>query len=188
MKILGGKFKGRNFYMPAGIRPTQDMTRKAVVDLIGHDLTGLEVLDLFAGSGSVGLEMLSRGAKRALFVEHDSKCASTIVENLRRLDLYDGTPGQQAELIQSDAFMTIKRLAQRGQKFDLIFLDPPYGLDLAKKALKTLTGYDILQPNCLVIVEHSKLDRLGTFDETLSVVTERKYGATYLTIFKALKS
>ena len=140
--------------MPAGIRPTQDVTRKAIVDLIGHDLSGVTFLDLFAGSGSVGLEMISRGAKRVMFVEGTQKCSDTILENLRILGLYDAAGGQQVEVIGADAFMVIKQLSRKGEKFDIVFLDPPYGLDLAKKALKTLMAYDIVPPNCLIIIEH----------------------------------
>src|SRR3989338_8645565 len=82
MKIIAGQFKGRNFFMPEGIRPTQNLTRKALFDLLGHDLTGLTFLDLFAGSGGVGLEALSRGAQKVTFVEKDENNSQLIRENL----------------------------------------------------------------------------------------------------------
>ena len=81
MKILGGKYKGRNFFMPEGIRPTQNVLRAAIFDILGHDLSGLSLLELFAGSGAVSLEAISRGAEEVLMVEHNDLNAKTIQEN-----------------------------------------------------------------------------------------------------------
>ena len=87
MKIIGGKHRGKNFYMPFGIRPTQSITRKALFDILGQDLEGVTMLDLFAGSGAVGLEAISRGAKKVILVEKDPKCADVINENIRILSI-----------------------------------------------------------------------------------------------------
>ena len=81
MKILGGKFKSRNFYMLKDTRPTQNLTRKALFDIIGHDLSDMEFLDLFAGSGAVGLEAVSMGAKKVTFAEKNIRCVDIIYEN-----------------------------------------------------------------------------------------------------------
>lgn len=185
MKILSGKFKGRNIYMPAGIRPTQNVTRQAVFNLLGQDLEGLEVLELFAGSGSVGIEALSLGAKHVTFVDHDPKCVEVIRKNLELLGIEGmGMEGPAAEVFHNDAFASIKALADRKRKFHLIFLDPPYSLDLGRKALKTLCSYDILHPNCFVVVEYSKRERMPDLENKLVPVKERQYGKSYLVIFQ----
>lgn len=148
--------------MPAGMRPTLNMTRKAVFDLIGgHDLTDMDFLDLFAGSGAVGLEAISRGAKTVTFVENVPKYAGVIQENLGLFGVKAGGLNQSDYcVIHGDAFAAIKMFAKRNRKFDIIFLDPPYGRGLVKKALKTLMAYDILQPNSICIVEFApKLER-----------------------------
>jgi 16S rRNA (guanine966-N2)-methyltransferase len=189
MKILGGKFKGRNIFMPAVIRPTQNVTKQAIFNLLGHDLEGLEILELFAGSGAVGIEALSRGAKRVTFVEHDPKCVEVIRKNLELLGVDLALQKEPVcEIIHTDAFAAIKGLASRNRKFDLIFFDPPYGLDLGKKALKTLGAYDILHPNCFVVVEYSKRERLPDLEESFKLVTERQYGKSFLAVFQALKT
>lgn len=212
MKIFSGKFKGRNIYMPAGIRPTQNVTRQAIFNLLGHDMTGLEVLELFAGSGSVGIEALSRGAKHVTFVDHDAKCSEVIRQNLIMLGYKPEIGEPIVQVLHSDAFAAIKTLANRGRKFDLVFFDPPYGLDLGKKALKTLNAYDILHPNCFVVVEYSKRERLPGLQKPgacgsglgfrnkvyeppdtnhevrdLTPVTDRQYGKSYLAVYQYLK-
>lgn len=186
MKILGGKYKGRNIYMPAGVRPTQNLTRKAVFDIVGHDLEGLAILELFAGSGAVGLEALSLGAAKAVFVEKEQLAVDTIQENLTILGIGQGGRNDaQAEVLQGDAMAAIKQMAAGGKKFDLIFMDPPYQRDMAKKALKTLEAYDILQPNCIVIIEHSQGESIPKEHQRLSCIKQRKYGKSFLTILRA---
>lgn len=185
MKILSGKLRGRNFYMPAHIRPTNNMTRKAVFDLIGHDLKGLDFLDLFAGSGAVGLEAISLGAQKVTLVEKDIKCLKVIDKNLDILGLKSTSyEARTCEVFRCDAFQTIKMLSKLGRKFDVVFVDPPYNKGLAKKALKTLCGYDILQPNCLIIVEYGKWEGKLSPDERFFPVTQRKYGLANIDIYK----
>ncbi len=185
MKIIGGKLRGRNFYMPAGIRPSLNVTRKAVFDLVGHDLDGIDFLELFAGSGAVGLEALSRGAKKVTFVENVPKCVDVIEENLGLLGLKTQKENRQDyEIIRGDAFAAIKRFSRQQKKFDLVFLDPPYGRELAKKALKTLMAYDILQPNCIVIVEFTKREPLPETEGRFFLIKRRKYGKSFLAVYQ----
>ena len=171
--------------MPATIRPTQNVTKQAIFNVLGHDMEGQEILELFAGSGAVGIEALSRGAKKVTFVEHDPKCVEVIRKNL---ELLGYEIGRDVDVIHTDAFAAIKGLATRGRKFDIVFFDPPYGLDLGKKALKTLGSYDILHPNSFVVVEYSKRERLPDLEENFHLVTERQYGKSYLAIFQRLSS
>src|SRR3989338_2122394 len=185
MKIIGGKFKGRNFYMPAGMRPTRNIVREAVFDILGRDLSGLAVLDLFAGSGAVGLEAVSHGAQKVVLVEKDPKYAEVIEENFRLLPLErDAQGGLPYEIMQTDVFAAVKFLAGRGKKFDTIFIDPPYSRGLAKKALKTLGAYDILQPNCVVFIQHDTRENLPEQEGRIVLFRQRKYGNTYLSMYK----
>lgn len=188
MKILGGKYKGRNFFMPKGLRCTQNLVRKAVFDILGQDMEGLKWLDLFSGSGAIGLEAISRGAQKVTFVEKDSKCFKVIETNVNLLELepYENYEWP-CEIIQADSFAAIKQFAAKGAKFDIIFMDPPYGQELAKKALKVLNAYDILHPNCRVIIQHDKRDILPKDLGRFLFVKQKKYGSTYLTILESHK-
>ena len=194
MKIIAGTYKGRNFYMPEGIRPTQNLTRKALFDLLGQDLTGLTFLDLFAGSGGVGLEALSREAQKVTFVEKDERSSELIRENLELLGVPLLGSNRQAppmagqavyEVVEADAFASIKRFAAGGRKFDIVFADPPYTIGLAKKMLKTLGAYDIVTANCIVVIQHEKEEILPESQGNLVRSEQRKYGSTVLSIYKS---
>ena len=171
--------------MPLGIRPTQNLVRKAVFDLLGQDLDGLEFLDLFAGSGAMGLEAYSRGAKRVALVEKERVCSQAIEQNLRLLgfdpSLYESSPMQ---LFTSDVFVAIRQFGRFKRKFDVIFLDPPYIDELAKKTLKTLGGCDILHPNCFLVIQHEKREILPQEEGPLKLYTQRNYGATNISIYR----
>ena len=188
MRIIGGKFKNRNFFMPEGIRPTQNVVRKAIFDLLGHDWEGINFLELFAGSGSVGLEALSRGAASVSFVEKDRKCALTIEENLKLMGLDpmgDHDHDQQVEVFNSDIVVALRQFARFNRKFDIIFADPPYEVDLAKKTLITLGGCDIFNPNCFLVFQHEKREILPQTEGPFSLSKQKVYGATYISIYQA---
>jgi 16S rRNA (guanine966-N2)-methyltransferase len=184
MKILGGKYKGRNFYMPAGIRPTQSVLREAIFDLLGHDLSGISFLELFAGSGAVSMEAISRGADQVVMVEHNDLNAKTIQENctLLGIDL-----GLNFSLVHGDAFTTVKRLSEEARRFDIVFFDPPYGQKMAKKTLKLLSSRDILHPQSLVCVQCESSEKIE-IPENLTLLTQRRYGSSYLTVLQRVVS
>jgi len=185
MKIIAGKFKGQNFFMPSGIRPTQNIAREAIFNIVGQDLKGICFLDLFAGSGAIGLEALSRGAKSVTFVEKEPKCSEVIGENLHRLKgLKKAIATGDNDLLALDSFAAIKVLARQNRKFHVVFADPPYGRGLAKKALKTLDGYDILHRNCTVIIQHDKKEILPKSQGRILHLEQRKYGATILDLYQ----
>ena len=173
--------------MLAWIRPTPDKVRKALFDIIGQDMEGLKFIDFFAGSGAVGLEAASRGAKRVVFVEREERCADCIGENITTLGIrpYEKRD-TEVSVICADAFKTIKELAKNSEKFDIIFFDPPYERQLEKKPLKTLSGYDILHPNSTIIIQHDKREILPESEGRILRVREQKYGATVLTFFKSV--
>jgi len=185
MKIIGGKYKGRNFYMPAEIRPTQHVVRKALFDILGQDMEGIEFLELFAGSGAVGIEALSRGAANVVFVEKDSKCVEVIEGNMGVLGIGEDENGQLLyQVIQGDGMATLKFLARQKRVFDIIFIDPPYRRGLAKKALKTLEAYDIVRPNCIVAIQHEKKETLPETQGRFLLFRQKKYGASMLSLYR----
>ncbi len=199
MKILTGKLKGRNFYMPHGIRPSPNIIRKAMFDVFGQDLKGIEFLDLFAGSGAVGLEAMSCGAQRVTFIENDPVHVQVIEDNLKLLGIdrssnsgpalggagYKPAPPKAGyEVIQGDTFYAIKQLAKIKRKFDFIFIDPPYGAELAKKTLNLLSAYDILTPDCYIVVQHDKWETLPESEGRFFLIRQKKYGTSFLAIYE----
>ena len=208
MKILSGKLKGRNFYMPAKISPTQNLVRKAIFDILG-DIKGVNFLELFAGSGAVGLEAFSRGAKTVTLIERDPQCLEVIHENLRLLDIVHshGNHGCHKEIassqkallamtqtadplivIPAEVFLSLKQLALKNKKYDIVFLDPPFGRGLGKKALKALCAYDILTPNCFLLIQGEKNEILPAQEGRFYLIREKKYGASRLSVYEGRAS
>lgn len=181
MRIIGGKFRSRLISMPKGveIRPTQDRVREAIFNVLA-DVSGLRVLELFAGTGAFGIEALSRGASHATFVDNNFKCAAQIEANLVSL----GVDRPYYTIIRTNALSVLPRLAKDEEKFDLVFMDPPYHLGMAKKCLNNIDSYDILSPVALVVAEHFKKDSLATDLKSLVFEKEKKYGDTLVTIFR----
>lgn len=179
MRIIAGLYRGRKIGFPEHIRPTQDKVRGAIFNCLSGVVEGACVLDLFAGSGGFGLEALSRGASFACFIDDDKKCTSTIHKNLEKL----GINRTQVEVFTQDAEKALKIFSRRGKLFDLVFLDPPYHRELAKKALKTLIGSGILHPRSFVITETSKKDELGLPLDGLIFLKEFIYGSIKVCIF-----
>ncbi|MDO9572639.1 MAG: 16S rRNA (guanine(966)-N(2))-methyltransferase RsmD [Candidatus Omnitrophota bacterium] len=177
MRITTGKYRNRKIYFPRGIRPTQDKVRKAIFDILG-DIDGLSFLELCAGSGAVSFEALSRGISELTLVECNHGAILAIKRNIESLK------ASSCNLYYLDAHKAIKLLALDKKCFDLIFFDPPYHEDMAKKILQTLEAYDILAPNGLIIAQHPKAELLPKDSEKFSLVKEAKYGDTWLSIFR----
>lgn len=124
VRILSGRWKGRPLKVPRSARPTSSRAREALFDILQDDVAGSRFLDLFAGSGAVGLEALSRGASRAVFVERDS---AALVANLAAF----GAQPEEHELVREDARDAAATLSRRGETFDVVFADPPYAIKAA---------------------------------------------------------
>jgi 16S rRNA (guanine966-N2)-methyltransferase len=138
------------------------------------------VLDLFAGSGAYGIEALSRGAEHATFVENNSRCLITIQSNIDSLKMSEA----RFTVLRSSVLTSLPRLEKDGEKFDLVFIDPPYHKDMARKCLINLDYHDILSESSLVVVEHFKSDSLEADLGSLQPEKERRYGDTVISIFK----
>lgn len=183
MRIIGGEYRSRLISMPRGveIRPTQDKVREAIFNLLG-DVSGKSALELFAGSGAFGIEAISRGARYAAFVDNNFRCAETIRANLESL----GVAESRYEIIRANALSLLPRLEKEAEKFDIIFLDPPYYKGIARKCLINIDSYDILSPIGLVIVEHFKKDNLTLDLKSLALEKKRQYGDTLVSIFRKI--
>lgn len=181
MRIIGGEARGRVIRLPAGsrIRPTADRVKESLFNIL-HPVAGSSFLDLFAGSGNVGLEALSRGARFATFVEKDVRLARSIQANIVQLGFEART-----EVIAADAETGLGRLVQRGNRFDLIFSDPPYdqGLVLAMSAwpdlIKALAG------NGIIVLQHSVREKPEeSLAQSWILADQRRYGDTVLTFLR----
>jgi 16S rRNA (guanine966-N2)-methyltransferase len=178
MRIIAGSRKGARLFAPKGLdtRPTGDRAREAVFNLVGP-VDGARVLDLFAGSGAMGLEALSRGAASAVFVERDRTAAATIERNLEKLDLVG------AAVLREDAIRVLAADAAAGRRYDLVLIDPPYRMlaGILPKLVRHLPP--VLEPVGLVVVESDSHDPEPELP--LPMRTSRRYGSTRITLFEA---
>lgn len=168
--------------MPASIRPTQDLVRAAIFDILGHDFSDLRFLDLFAGSGAVGLEAISRGASEVVFVEKDPQNTKIIQENFKLLKL--GYPHVFHKVVTADVFKTIKELAAQNERFDIVFFDPPFDQKLAKKLLKHLMAYVILHPHSYMVAQYGEDDSLPDLEGHFKIIKKRLYGSSQLAVMQ----
>ena len=177
MRIIAGSRKGARLVAPKGraTRPTGDRAREAAFNLIGP-VEGAHVLDLFAGSGAMGLEALSRGAAGAVFVERDRAAADAIVRNLDKLGLAGAT------VVRDDAARALAADATAGRRYDLVLIDPPYRM--LAGLLPMLSAYlpSVLEPGGLVVVES---DAHEEPELSLPKRTSRRYGSARITLFEA---
>lgn len=150
MRVIAGKARRLQLKTVPGMetRPTQDRIKETLFNMIQHELYDAQFLDLFAGSGGIGIEALSRGAKRAVFVEHNKKACDCIRENLRHTKL-----DMQAKVMQREVSTALFGLEDQGYEFDYIFMDPPYGKELEKDVLCQLSSLHLCKEDTLIIVE-----------------------------------
>jgi len=168
--------------MPKGARPTQNKVRKAIFDVLRNVIPGANFLELFAGTGAVGIEALSCGADFVCFVENDLQIGGILRENLAKSRL------SNFAIKPTDAFTALEQFAKENKSFDIIFLDPPYYKDLAKKILLSLSAYDILKPSGLVIIQHFKKDVIPETTDSLKIFKQKIYGDTVVSFFAKNKN
>ncbi|MDS1029899.1 16S rRNA (guanine(966)-N(2))-methyltransferase RsmD [Bacillota bacterium LX-D] len=181
MRIISGKAKGHPIVAPKGFdtRPTTDRVREAIFNIIQMHISGAEVLDLFAGTGALGIEALSRGAKKAFFVEKSLPALKCIEKNLLTTKLKDF-----AYILNSDAFFYLTNCKE---KFDLIFLDPPYGHNLVERALEIISQRSILNSKAIIIAETSKSDNLPVSLKNIECYRQVRYGDTMIWFYYLAK-
>ena len=180
MRIVAGSARGRPLQAPRGphTRPTADRVRQSIFDTLGQFFDGGAVLDLYAGSGALGLEALSRGVARAVLVDRDREAFAVCRANATTLGFADRT-----ELLPLDAVAAVQRLGARGERFELVFVDPPYA-DGPEAALEALAAAGIVAPAGRVVAEHDKrrppADRVGS----LARVDLRTFGDTAVSFYE----
>ncbi len=177
MRVIAGSARRLNLKAPKGMdtRPTTDRVKESLFNMLNPDLYGCVFLDLFSGSGGIGIEALSRGAAKAVFVDRSPVCAGIIKENLDFTRL-----AENAEVIQSDVFAAVKKLGDRGEKFDIIFMDPPYLEGFYIPVLAEIRKAGILSEDGYVVAECSKDHRLPSV-EGYEIIKERKCGPAVMT-------
>jgi len=183
MRILTGKARGVKLNTLEGLntRPTSERTKEAVFSMIQFDIEGREVLDLYAGSGQMGLEAVSRGAAMATFVDNSKQAVAIITKNIEKTKLNDN-----CRVFNSDVKDYI-RVVKGKKKYDVVFIDPPYALCAVPDALKALSESQLLKPTSLIICESAESDIFESAPELLSrftVIKKAKYGVANITIVK----
>ena len=178
MRVITGKARGVQLKTPEGMqtRPTADRVKEALFSIINFDLPGANVLDLFGGTGQLGIEALSRGAQKAVFVDAREDACKIIRENLRRTKLE-----AQGKVMRSDYLDYLKRCKE---KFDIILLDPPYAEVFLENALKCITEIDILQTGGIIVTERPLGKELLCSFEGYTRSKDYKYGNTLLTLYR----
>lgn len=179
MRVITGTARGRKLKTPAGrdVRPTTDMVKEAIFSILQNDLPGSRVLDVFAGSGQLGIEALSRGAKSAVFLDENREAVACIKENLQHTGLF-----AQGSVAFMDSIGFLKR---GGQEFDIILLDPPYKKGILEEALPL--ALNVLAPKGVAVCETSKQEVLPEGNEHFKIYREYRYGQIKLTVYRDVR-
>lgn len=174
LRIIGGEWRSRKlpFVDTPGLRPTPDRIRETLFNWLQGRVHGAVCIDMFAGSGALGFEALSRGAKEVVFVEKNSACARQLNENLSLLKA-------ESSVIQSDALSFLGKIQMPEKPFDIVFLDPPYRQGLIEKSLSYLESESLLDENSLIYLEHESEEVFDWNDFGLTVLKEAKAGQVH---------
>jgi 16S rRNA (guanine966-N2)-methyltransferase len=178
--VIAGIAKGRALKAVPGIgtRPTTDKVKEAIFSMIGPYFDGGLGLDLFAGTGGLGIEAISRGLDRVVFIDLEKTSIQVIQDNLKSIGFTD-----QSEVYRNEAMRALKVLVKRGLKFDLIFLDPPYKMKQADEILLQMQQMDMIQEQATVVVEHEAVHAYGDTIGHFHVRKRTSYGETAITIY-----
>ena len=183
MRVISGSARGRKLKSPKSseTRPIMDRVKTALFDILAPEILGMRVLDLFAGTGAVGIEALSRGAASATFIERSPEAWRLVRENLALTNL-----GDHAEVLRTDAFAFLQQAAATNRRYDLVYVAPPQYEELAARALAQLDAQPLTEPDGLVIVQIHPQERAGVDALSLKRLRrydERRYGSTLLLFY-----
>ncbi len=181
MRVIAGRCKGRRLSGPKGasVRPTSDKVREAVFDILPRPFPYSRVLDLFAGTGAMGIEALSRGAAEAVFVDSNASAVRVIKANLEACGLLD-----TSRVYRRDARDALRTLEKKGERFDAIFIDPPYDTSLVAGTLEEIDNLGLLNPGGVVVAESSKRAPVAPSLASMELADERKYGDTLVYFYR----
>jgi len=181
VRVISGSAKGRPLKAVPGMgtRPTTDKVKEAIFSMIGPYFTGGSALDLFAGTGGLGIEALSRGIEAAVFVDADKKSVEVVRANLQAARLED-----RAEVYRNDASRALKALGKRQARFDLVFLDPPYKMTTIADLIRSMLETELLVEGATIVVEHDSANRFEEQIGTASLIKHADYGDTAVSIYR----
>jgi 16S rRNA (guanine(966)-N(2))-methyltransferase RsmD len=179
MKVISGKYKGRIIegFDIEGTRPTMDRVKESLFATIQNYIPESTVLDLFSGSGNLGIEALSEGAKYAYVVDYNIKAIKVINKNIASIGIKD------ISVINSDYKKALKKFFDDNIKFDLIFLDPPYKTNYIEESLKLISAYDLLKTSGLIVCESDNIDKI-VYPENYKAIKDKKYGDKYIVLLE----
>ena len=180
MKVISGTLKGRNYegYNLEGTRPTMDRVKESMFAMIQDYLKESIVLDLFAGSGGLGIEAISNGANLCYFIDNNGEVIKVLNRNITNLKIKD-----KSKILQSDWKKFLNESANKKLKFDLIFVDPPYDYDVYEKILDKVSSLNLLNDDGLIILEHANLKLKDKYNN-LTLYKQKKYGNKSVNIYK----
>ena len=181
MRVVAGDLKGRKIEAVKGdnTRPTSDKIKETIFNVMGQFFDGGVALDLFAGSGNLGIEALSRGIDTAIFIDADFQAVKTIKQNIKTLGLE-----KQTEVYRNDAFKALKVLAAKETTFDLVFLDPPYGKIALTELLNELLGLNLLTEGALIVCEYGIGEEVAYDSSQLEEIKQATYGSIGIHVLK----
>ncbi len=183
MRIISGSARGRKLHPPKDyrIRPTSDRVKESVFNILSglvENFSGCRVLDIFAGTGNLGIEALSRGAIHAVFIDDNREAALLVRKNLALAGFAD-----KGRIVQKDALAALRSLGDDGEPFGLVFLDPPYRLGLTEKVLDFLASSALIDERSIIVAETAAREDLPTKFGTIEEFDKRIYGDTAITFF-----
>jgi len=181
VRVIAGSARGRRLKSVRGrhTRPTTDRVKENLFNIVGEAVVQAQVLDLFAGNGGIGIEALSRGAAKAVFVDKDRLCTDMIHTNLTETGLL-----ARAEIYTNDVFRAVRILGQKQRQFNFIFLDPPYESGLSNKTLTEIAANNLLAADGIVVAEHSSKEEIIDFTLNLIRVRQVRYGDIILSFYR----
>ena len=181
MKVISGKYKGRNLegFDLDGTRPTMDRVKESLFGMIQNYVDDSVVLDLFSGSGNLSIEALSEGAKYAYSVDSNYKAIKTIKKNIDTINITD------IDVLNMDYIEALKYFNNKDINFDIIFLDPPYKTNYIEKSIELIDKYDLLKDDGIIVCESDSLDKI-IYTEKYKSVKDKKYGDKYIVLLKKI--
>lgn len=184
MRIISGKHRGTKLYTLEGLdtRPTLDRVKEPLFSILQFELPEATVLDLFAGSGALGLEAISRGANKAILCDKSKEAIHIMEQNVEKLRVKS-----QIQIFQKSYLSTLEILKMQNEKFDIVFLDPPYATDFAEIASQKIAEYNLLKENGIIIIETDQTEKVVLNIEKsnlFEIVDQRKYGRVTLLFLK----
>lgn len=184
MRVISGTLKGRNIkgFDIEGTRPTMDRVKESMFATIQDYIKDSTCLDLFCGSGNLGIEAISNGAKLCYFVDNNPKAIKTVEENIKNLNIKSNS-----KLLNYDYKKSLKHFNETNTKFDLIFADPPYDYHVIEKIIKYVEEYNLLNNNGLLILEFKKENLQETYGN-LTLIKSKKYSWKYVNIYKKIQN